>query len=47
MARLQKRTDKGEAALTFSEEHGYLDSVLENPGASASPQVLVFSKTGF
>ncbi|MEO6810837.1 MAG: hypothetical protein ABI353_17105, partial [Isosphaeraceae bacterium] len=47
VARLQKRMDKGEATLTFSQEHGYLDSVLKNLGVLASSQVLVFSKTSF
>lgn len=45
VARLQERLDSGEAELEWSEDHGWLPSVLENLGISQKSQVMVFSKT--
>ena len=47
VARLQSRLDRGEAALSFQEPHGYLLSVLRNLNVPVSSQTLVFSKTSF
>ena len=45
VARLQRHLDRGEAALSFQEPHGYLLSVLQNLNVPLSSQTLVFSKT--
>jgi hypothetical protein len=47
VAKLQKRLDKGEAALEYEPENGYLRSVLELLDIPVSSQTLVFSKTSF
>lgn len=47
VARLQRRLEKGEVKLEYSEPRGYLDSVLKHLGVPASSQGLVFSKTSF
>ena len=47
IARLQKLIENKQAALRFSEEHGYLDSVIARLKIPKSSQVLVFSKTSF
>ena len=47
VARLQAAIDAGEATLEFSDEHGYLPSVLQSLGIPESSQMLVFSKTSF
>src|SRR6185436_4821835 len=44
---LQARINGGEAAFQFSQENGYLDSVLAELKIPKSSQVLVFSKTSF
>ena len=45
--RLMRRIDAGEATLTYSDEHGYLPSLLKLLGVPESSQMLVFSKTSF
>ena len=47
VSRLQQRIDDGQAKLTYDKRLGYLPSVLEQLGISASSQTLVFSKTSF
>ena len=44
---LQQRIDKGETALKYDGELGYLPSVLQALNVSSTSQVLVFSKTSF
>ncbi len=44
---LQAKMDAGKEKITFSKEHGYLDSVLAALKIPKSSQVLVFSKTSF
>lgn len=44
---LQQRIDKGEAALKYDGELGYLPSVLQALNVSTTSQILVFSKTSF
>ncbi|MDB6038228.1 MAG: Signal peptide protein, partial [Verrucomicrobiales bacterium] len=44
---LQSLVDSGTVNLRFSEDHGYLDSVLAEFKIPKSSQVLVFSKTSF
>jgi hypothetical protein len=45
VTRLQKRLAAGEAKLTSTDDHGYLQSVLAALNVPESSQVLVFSKT--
>jgi len=45
--RLQEKLDGGTARLDFTDDHGYLASVLEALDIPLSSQVLVFSKTSF
>ena len=45
IARLQKQLDSGQAQLEYSEESGYLQSVLKLLRVPVSSQGLVFSKT--
>ena len=46
VSRLEKRLERGEAALEFSPGGGgYLPSVLKELGINVDSQVLVFSKT--
>lgn len=45
VTRLQKKLAAGEAKLTFTDDHGYLKSVLAALNVPESSQVLVFSKT--
>ncbi|MDB5349001.1 MAG: hypothetical protein JWN86_248 [Planctomycetota bacterium] len=47
IARLQKRLDAGELALSYDKTHGYLPAVLDQLKIPKSSQVLVFSKTSF
>jgi hypothetical protein len=47
VARLQKKIASGDVKLNFSDEHGYLDSVLKALNVPVESQVLVFSKTSF
>jgi len=47
VARLQRRLDQGEAALSLQEPQGYLLSVLQLLNVPLSSQTLVFSKTSF
>lgn len=47
VARLQAALDAGEAKLEYSEEHGYLPSLLKLLDVPESSQMLVFSKTSF
>ena len=42
---LQARMDRGEASLTFDDDHGYLPSLLESLKIPVESQMLVFSKT--
>src|SRR4051794_19569089 len=45
VTRLQKKLAAGEAKLAFTDDHGYLKSVLAALNVPESSQVLVFSKT--
>src|SRR5262245_1049055 len=45
VTRLQTRITTGKAKLTFTDDHGYLKSVLAELNVPESSQVLVFSKT--
>src|SRR5262245_50402729 len=45
VTQLQQRIDRGDAKLKFTDEHGYLKSVLEELKVPMSSQMLVFSKT--
>lgn len=45
ITRLQSRLDKGQAKLDFTDDHGFLASVLKELDVPLSSQVLVFSKT--
>jgi hypothetical protein len=47
VARLQKKIASGDVKLNFSDEHGYVDSVLKALNVPVESQVLVFSKTSF
>ena len=47
IAELQRQLDSGEAKLTFNEEHGYLDALLDYFNIDPDSQVLVYSKTSF
>src|ERR1019366_8731303 len=47
VANLQKRLDRGEIALTYEPQHGYLKSVLAQLAIPITSQTLVFSKTSF
>ncbi|MHB8865426.1 MAG: hypothetical protein ACYC6N_23855 [Pirellulaceae bacterium] len=47
VARLQERIEQGEVELAFSDNAGYLSSVLQALDVPISSQVLVFSKTSF
>jgi hypothetical protein len=47
ISQLQKLIESNQTKLRFSEEHGYLDSVLTKLKIPKSSQVLVFSKTSF
>jgi hypothetical protein len=47
IARLQRRLDRGDAALRFQKPQGYLLSVLRQLEVPLSSQGLVFSKTSF
>lgn len=47
IAKLQREIDGGQRHLTYDEEHGYLQSVLDALSISEESQVLVFSKTSF
>ncbi|WP_083344049.1 hypothetical protein [Terriglobus roseus] len=47
VAKLQQRLDRGEAALSYEPEHGYLRSVLKELNIPVDSQTLVFSKTSF
>jgi hypothetical protein len=46
-AELQRRLDRGETTLRYEPRNGYLESVLDHLGISATSQTLVFSKTSF
>ncbi len=45
VSQLQERLNRGDLALQFDAERGYLDSVLEALEIDSSTQLLVFSKT--
>lgn len=45
VSRLQSRIDKGAAKLAFTDDHGFLASLLEELNVPQSSQTLVFSKT--
>lgn len=45
VTRLQERLDRGEVKLTFTDEHGWLRSLLKVWNVPEASQVLVFSKT--
>lgn len=45
VARLQRRLQKGQARLSYTNGHGYLPSLLQQLGISVTSQTLVFSKT--
>jgi hypothetical protein len=45
ITQLQKRVDSGEVKLLFTDDHGYLPSVLKELKVPVSSQMLVFSKT--
>ena len=45
ISRLQARLDKGDAAIAYDKEFGYLPSVLQALNVPISSQTLVFSKT--
>jgi hypothetical protein len=45
ISQLQKRIDRGNVRLTFTDEHGYLPAVLRELKVPISSQMLVFSKT--
>ena len=45
VTQLQQRLDTGDAKLTFSDDFGYLPSVLKELKVPVSSQMLVFSKT--
>ncbi|TWT39510.1 hypothetical protein [Blastopirellula retiformator] len=47
IAQLQQALDDGKTELNYSDEHGYLEAVLEELGISPESQVLVYSKTSF
>jgi hypothetical protein len=47
VAALQKRINDGKVKLAFTEDHGYLPSILKELNVPPSSQVLVFSKTSF
>lgn len=47
IARLEKRLESGQAKLEYSDEYGYLPSVLKNLDIHIDSQLLVFSKTSF
>lgn len=47
VARLEKRLESGQAKLEYSDEYGYLPSVLKNLDIHIDSQLLVFSKTSF
>src|SRR4051794_24425661 len=47
VARLQTKLAAGKSKLAFTEDHGYLKSVLAALDVPESSQVLVFSKTSF
>ena len=47
VAKLQKQHDRGEVALEYEPDHGYLRSVLRALGIAVNSQTLVFSKTSF
>lgn len=47
IARLQKQLNSGAVKLDYSEENGYLASVLKNLRVPVASQGLVFSKTSF
>lgn len=47
ISQLQTLLESNRTTLHFSEEHGYLDSLLASLKISKSSQVLVFSKTSF
>ena len=44
---LQKRINDGQVKFKFTDDHGYLPSVLKELNVPPSSQVLVFSKTSF
>lgn len=45
ISKLQKRIDSDEVKLSFTDDHGYLPSVLKELKVPVSSQMLVFSKT--
>lgn len=45
VSRLQDRINRGQAKLEFTDDHGYLPSVLKELQIPVSSQMLVFSKT--
>jgi hypothetical protein len=45
VSRLQERINRGDAKLEFTDDHGYLPSVLKEFKVPISSQMLVFSKT--
>jgi len=47
ISQLQELIDNNKTKLHFSEEHGYLDSVLARLNIPKASQVLVFSRTSF
>ena len=47
IALLQRKLDAGTVKLEFSEEHGYLPSILKALDISTKSQALVFSRTSF
>lgn len=47
ISQLQTLIENNKTTLHFSEERGYLDSLLQNLKIPKSSQVLVFSKTSF
>jgi hypothetical protein len=47
IARLEKRLERGELALHYDDQHGYLRAVLDALRIPVSSQTLVFSKTSF
>ncbi len=47
VATLQKRINAKQAKLKFTDDHGYLPSILKELNVPQSAQVLVFSKTSF
>ncbi|MBV8905330.1 MAG: hypothetical protein JOZ22_17010 [Acidobacteriia bacterium] len=47
ISHLQKRLDRGEAKLAYSDRFGYFPAILEYFGLHTDSQVMVFSKTSF